>query len=115
MGPGPFGPPRHTGAPRPHPSVFRGAVPPATRTSAPPRLERVPSPARLETLGLGVGAAGEEAPVPVAVAVRRAPTPEAPLVKTEAPEQPEGEEGGVFGGLVSYFSSQREDDLDAAM
>lgn len=45
----------------------------------------------------------------------------APLVtvKTEAgvgPPRPEGEgaEGGsVFGGLVSYFSSQHEDDMDA--
>lgn len=37
-------------------------------------------------------------------------SPEPPVrIKTEAAE---GQEGSVFGGLVSYFSSQREDELD---
>lgn len=37
-------------------------------------------------------------------------------IKTEpvtVKEEPGREESGVFGGLVSYFSSQHEDDIDA--
>lgn len=129
--PSPFGGGRFPEPPRPSgPGVtaFRASASPLP---PPPRLERVPSPARLETLGGAAGA--DEAPL----AVRRLAVPppgeslglgiglEAHAVKVEAPEPrptdaeegegPPEEGGGVFGGLVSYFSSQQEDDLDASM
>lgn len=64
------------------------------------RPDRLTSPARLEPLGV----------------VKQEVLG---IVKSESPGPPPGpamgpvEGGSVFGGLVSYFSSQHEDDMDA--
>ncbi|XP_032515174.2 remodeling and spacing factor 1 isoform X1 [Danaus plexippus] len=51
-----------------------------------------------------------ESPPDVKPPTRGPPAACRPLVKVESEAR---EEDGVFGGLVSYFSSQREDDIDA--
>lgn len=52
------------------------------------------------------------APQPPSPEGRESP-PESKPSSQAAREEAAREEGSVFGGLVSYFSSQREDDLDA--
>ncbi|XP_060803635.1 remodeling and spacing factor 1 [Amyelois transitella] len=51
-------------------------------------------------------------PAPPAAAPAAAEPPAGPAAGQAAGPE-EREEGSVFGGLVSYFSSQREDDIDA--
>ncbi|XP_075974178.1 uncharacterized protein LOC142975301 isoform X2 [Anticarsia gemmatalis] len=95
----PFGPvPERGSAAAP---AFPPQYPEVARASPP---ERVQSPARLEALA----PVKSESPGP------RVPDgPAGPRPEGEAGPARGREEGSVFGGLVSYFSSQHEDDIDA--
>lgn len=74
-----------------------------------PQLRGPPPYAPFHEMHRGAPAAPPQPPSPEG---RESP-PESKPSSQAAREEAAREEGSVFGGLVSYFSSQREDDLDA--
>lgn len=102
----PFGPPPERVSPAA--GTFGPQFLDATRASP---TERGGSPARLEALA--PVKAGSPVARPQEATPPRAEPSDGEAAAVPLMRAPGREEGSVFGGLVSYFSSQHEDDIDA--